>query len=578
MIGGFALYGASLHHPFVELDDSVLIYENPASQSFTWKNVKTVFTTYDPELYIPLTLLTFQFDNLIGGGQPFVFHLHSLFYHILNAWLMLVLLWMLTQSRMASGIAAAIFLVHPLHVEAVLWASARKDVLSSAFFLGSIILYLCSIRSKNRAAYFLSLLMFILGLLAKVSIIGLPVILLLIDWLEKRNFDKKCWIEKIPFFIIALVFGLIALHGKSHFSSLPFSTLALIGAKDIIASLQHFFWPLELTPIYAWKDPITIRSAAFFLPLIATLFLLIGSAFSLWRRSFIGGGILFFLVMLAPSFFNLIKGHDYYFTSDRYAYLPSIGILLILVTILTYLHHRFTGQKIFLPLLGSVFMPIVFGLSFLTLRQAAIWKNSETLSAHAAAQSPQSRVAHMWHGNALRDGGKFEEAILAYDAALLLGNDEQIHYNKALTLESIGDIDAAQISYEHAVLIRPSYALAWINLGRLFHAKGNLPRAHEAFEKARSADPTMAMAAYNLGVVQAEEGSYEAAIASYQAALKNNASLHDARVNLASALLTIGRLKEGMEELKRVLVEEPEHPIAVMLRQQLQERNVWTTE
>lgn len=149
------VYGASLHNQFVRLDDGLLIYENQAIQHINPQTIKTVFTTYDPELYIPLTLISYQVDYLLGGIDPFLYHLQNLFWHTLNALLVAWLAYLLIKKEWIALFVGVLFLVHPLHTEAVAWAAARKDVLSTFFFLASTITYLYY-RSEERQKYYIA--------------------------------------------------------------------------------------------------------------------------------------------------------------------------------------------------------------------------------------------------------------------------------------------------------------------------------------------------------------------------------------------------------------------------------------
>lgn len=137
-----ALYAASLQNDFVYWDDSLLIKENPIVRGLTWQNVKAAFSRYDPELYIPLTFLSYQATYMLSELDPFLYHLGNIFLHALNVILVLVLVYKLRRSRTEALVCAALFAIHPLHTEAVAWASGRKDLLSAFFFLLSVLTYL----------------------------------------------------------------------------------------------------------------------------------------------------------------------------------------------------------------------------------------------------------------------------------------------------------------------------------------------------------------------------------------------------------------------------------------------------
>src|SRR3989338_4850543 len=170
----FIVYGHSLWNGFVNWDDGLLIYENPIVQEFSFRSIYTAFTSYDPELYIPLTLLSYQWNHVVGGLNPFVYHLTNLILHAFNALFVAWIALLLGKNKWIAAVTGLIFALHPLHTEAVVWASSRKDVLAAFFALLSIGLYLLYQESGDRRSYLGSLVMFLLALLSKVSVILLP--------------------------------------------------------------------------------------------------------------------------------------------------------------------------------------------------------------------------------------------------------------------------------------------------------------------------------------------------------------------------------------------------------------------
>lgn len=237
IIGAFFLilliiYGSSLTNDFVRWDDGLLIYENPAIRSITPSTLKTIFTSYDPELYIPLTFFSYQIDYLIGGTHAAIYHAQNLLWHTLNALLVALLLWRLTRQGWPSLFGGLLFALHPLNTETVAWSSARKDVLSTFFFLVSLLSYLSYRTQKKRSAYAFSLLSFTLGLLSKVTVITLPVVLFLFDFREHRRWSGKMLVEKIPYLLLSVLFAVIATAGKS--GVLSASTLS----EKILLSLR----------------------------------------------------------------------------------------------------------------------------------------------------------------------------------------------------------------------------------------------------------------------------------------------------------------------------------------------------
>src|SRR3989338_1403578 len=343
-----ALYGHALTFDFVTLDDGILIYQNPAAQGFSWENLVRAFTTYDPELYIPLTLLTYQLDYAIGGTSPVIYHLSNLLWHAGNGVMVTVLVWLLLRSLgergfflgVSSGACPLIaifcgllFLVHPINTEAAVWASARKDLVSLFFFLLSLVMYIRYVAAESGKLeaggihYAMSIAAFGLALLAKVSAVMLPVILVLIDWYTGQRFDKRFMKNKIPYLILAVIFGIVAIYGKAGGRTAS----PLLGIASIFFSLRKYFFPRDLSVGYPFTGDITLVSPAFILPFLGVLAVCVFIGFC-FRRKWNAPvfGLLFFLVTIIPSLFNLSKGLVNYLVADRYVYLPQVGLVFVI--------------------------------------------------------------------------------------------------------------------------------------------------------------------------------------------------------------------------------------------------------
>lgn len=589
LASGFLIYRRTLFYEFVELDDPLLILENSAVQSFSSANLIKIFTTYDPELYIPLTFLSYQFDILIGGLNPFMIHLHNLLQHILNAGLFGLLCHQLIMNRPeARGVenpergaerraawalfAALLFLIHPIQVEAVVWATGRKDLLSATFFILSLLLYIRFVRKPTAMAYSGSLVAFFLGLLSKITVVSLPVVLLLIDWLEGRRISRQSLLEKIPYFTLAIVLGIVALFGKINAPDLSVLTRILAAAKSFTFSITKLFVPVGLSPMYAYSGTISMRSSDFVLSLtiVTTIICAVYALRKRWKPfSFCAA---FTMITFLPSFGNLIKNGDYYITSDRYAYIPSMGLFMLTGFLLSRAEKaaHASARKAALPVIVSFLLL----LSIISYNQSSVWKNSETLSRYVTQVSPNARLGHLWYGNALRDAGRIDQAIEEYDVALSFKDDAQMHYDRALAYEEKGMDDEAAADYKQALALSPRYALAHVNLGRLLYRRGEKESAKKHFEAAAGLAPHLAMPLYNLGVLEGELENFDRGAELYRQALERDPEMHDARANLAIALLQLGKTAEAVVQLKETLSRSPENATARALLQELVEKGI----
>lgn len=499
---------------FVSIDDGVLIYRNPIVRGVTLANIRASFSTYDPELYVPLTFLSYQLDYAVGGLAPPVYHATNLLLHALNAVLVALLVLRLTGRRWAALAAGTIFAIHPLHTEAVAWAAARKDLLSSTFFLLTVLSYLRWREDGRRRRYVASIIWFLLGLLAKVSIVVAPVILLLIDWLQGRRLERRAWIEKAPHAALSIVFGIVAIAGKSGGGALVLER-ALLGAKAAMFYLWKLAVPINLSVLYPYTKPITLAQPDLFFSLLALIALF---AFA-WLLRHRARSILFawtwYLLLLAPSFVNVAKGQevmrDVYFGSDRYAYLASIGVFLAACLAVDAVVEKKPRIIRFLCSLGVLGI-----LGTLTFRQSLVWRNTETLMAHALALYPNAHLAHSYRGQFLHEKGDDEGAVTAYRASLRIRPNATAAFSMGVSLERLGRIPEALAAYEEALAVSPGDLQSLINLGVLLLRTGQPERALLSFERAVEIDPALAIGHFNLGQAYEELGRPADSLAAYR--------------------------------------------------------------
>ncbi|MFA7682056.1 MAG: hypothetical protein WCX61_03435, partial [Candidatus Peribacteraceae bacterium] len=258
----FLAFGHSLQQGFAPVDDSFLLVENPAIRGITAENLKTVFTTYDPELYIPMVFVSYQLDYLIGGLDPFFFHLTNILLHILSALLVVRILRQLTGTTWLAWFSGFVFALHPLNTEAVVWLAGRKDLLSGVFFLGAMTLYLDAVKGK-RKALLASILLFLLALLSKViAVTFLGFIVLHMVLIERPRWNRKIAMRITPYAVLSVIFMIIAMGGKSRvLASTSLWDKVLVAAKSTVFYLQKFLWPTDLVMIYPLQGDLHLLQA-----------------------------------------------------------------------------------------------------------------------------------------------------------------------------------------------------------------------------------------------------------------------------------------------------------------------------
>lgn len=563
----FLVYGSTFGHEFVTWDDMGLIKENPHVREMTLATVKHVFSSYDPELYIPLTFLTYQVDYVLGGGSPVPFHLTNIVLHALNALLVMWLLYLLLGNGIIALGLGLLFALHPLNTEAVAWMSARKDTLSTFFFLIALIANLLFDERKDARMYMTSLLAFLLGLLAKVMIVMLPVVLILLDLLRGRPITKRSLIEKVPFFALSVIFGIIALFGKKEI--LVSSTLwqkILMAGKSTAFYLEKFVLPSGLSVMYPYGKTIKTFSVDFLLPLAITLLLIAAIVWFRKRKRAVSVGLAWFLLTLVPTFTNFAKGGEIYVASDRYAYVPMIGLLIAIGAIASGWLAQSRGVREYASKqrsLGAVTIFVLILFAWRSSVQASTWKTSEALYKNVLRSYPAAQAAHNNLGMEYLLQGKPNDALKQFDLALAIRSDHRTKVNRASALLRKGMVDAAMKEYEEVARLAPDLPDGHYGMGNIHRSSGRLGEAVMQYERALAADPTYTNALNNLGAVYIQLQDWDKAIATLQRSIELHPEFAASYYNLAGAYERSGMKAEAEAAYREAIRLEPEDPDAL---------------
>jgi tetratricopeptide (TPR) repeat protein len=557
-LAGFIIYAPVLNGDFLTWDDTLLVRDNPNVQHVNAQTIKNVFTSYDPELYIPLTFLSYQIDGAIGGMTPMIFHVTNLVFHILNALLVVLLLYLLIGNKWLALGLGAIFLLHPLNVESAAWISGRKDTLSTFFFLLSLIAWIQWRGSDRKIVYAASLALFLLGLLSKVMVITLPVILILFDLLERRPLSKKMIVEKIPFFALAVIFGIVALLGKT--SVLVTTTTGqkiLMACKSTVFYLFKFILPVNLSVMHPYNGIIRFSSPDFFVPVLLVL-LLLGVVAWTWKRyRLLSFGLIFFLLTLAPTFTNFAKGGDMYIASDRYAYIPMIGLLIVIGVLIERGMKRPTTVRAYTAQRNGMVAACAILLAFYgygTAVQASAWRTSEALYNQVLSVYPNARAAHNNLGMEYFMRNEPDAAIQEFDAALSIRSDAKTKANRAAALVMKGQLDEALLEYEEVQRLDSTLPDSYYGIGNIYQKRGEYLRAAVQYRAALAAQPDYANALNNLGAVYIQLQDWDNAIATLKESIRQRPDFVESYYNIAGAYEKKG-MKSEAEEMYRKAVE-----------------------
>ncbi len=554
----FCLYLPTLRDGFVSIDDGLLITQNPAVAELSPASVRYVFTSYDPELYIPLTFVSFQAEHALAGFRPVVYHFDNILLHCAAVMLVFAAAYVLSGKRkMAALVCALLFAIHPLQVEAVAWAAARKDLLSSFFFFASLLSWLHPWRERFNRWWVLSFVLFCLGLLSKVTVLTLPLILLLIGLRERKPWKELLW-PLAPFFGVSIVFALIALGGKSASLGIltPVQQLLLL-CKSLLFLLGKIVFPVPLSLLYQQRSPVTLLSPEFFMP-VAFAALLIASAWVLRRRCpWWGFCVLFFLLTFLPTAGTFAKLHYIFFASDRYGYIPSFAVFFLAGLGAQWLLSRTDGWR----RLALLIPPVLLCAAVLTVLQQRVWLSSVTLFAHAAAADPSSSFAYTNLGAAL-DAGKDitgAEADLQTAVRLDASNPAAAAKLGALYHEEGDDAHAqpllaagVQAAERQPVLAMEDLAPYYF-LGDFLFDQNKIDDGLGVYGRAAERAAAFAEARYNLGLKEEKYNRTDQAAEQYAEAIKLDPSYVPALYRLAALLAAQGKLPDAGALLQRVV-------------------------
>ncbi|HEU5396803.1 MAG TPA: tetratricopeptide repeat protein, partial [Verrucomicrobiae bacterium] len=462
---------------FVGYDDPGYYSQNAhVLGGFTTANIRWAFTNFETANWHPVTWLSLMFDADLFGNTPAGPHLTNVLLHTANVVLLLILLFQLTRRRWPAAVVAALFAVHPLHVESVAWVAERKDVLSTFFGLLALIgygRYATATGKSRRGFYAAALALFACGLMAKPLVVTLPFVMLLLDYWplgrltihDLRSTGVRLIVEKIPFFLLSAADCVVTVIAQKRGEAIVSTAQVSIPMRieNAVVSyaryLEKLFWPVSLATPYPhpqWWPAATVAVAV-------VLLLLASVAAVAFARKFRFGltGWLWFLGTFVPMIGLVQVGGAA--MADRYSYLPSIGIFLIVVWGGTLAVEKFPGARVPALILA---LAVLVGLSWRTREQIRFWKNDGTLFGHALAVTKDNYVASINYGVWLSKNGQPAEALhYYYDALKLATNDPTALYDIGNAFEKAGNWDEAIREYRLALQLSPSSPDILDNLG-----------------------------------------------------------------------------------------------------------------
>ena len=595
----------TLANSFIEFDDPGYVTRNyHVRRGLSWETVTWAFATAKTGNWHPLTWLSHALDCQIYGLNPLGHHLTSILLHTANTLLLFMVLRRATGALWRSALVAALFGLHPLRVESVSWAAERKDVLSGLFFMLTLWAYLkhvssvrcqvsgveagswvrkqgaeaeCGIHPTHRVScitfhvsrfYVLALLFFALGLISKPMVVTLPLVLLVLDYWPLRRVQSSKFkvptlrlvFEKLPFFILAVVVGIVTMIVQKrggNLESLPLSFRVSHAAVSYLSYCAKTLWPHHLAVFYPrppqWPAGLVIGGV---------LLLAAAGVLAFWqrhRRPYLLTGWLWYLVMLLPVCgLVAIGAHE---VANRYTYLPGIGLLLIAVWAGADLVQ---GRRYGKMVLAGMALVALMACGLSTLKEQRYWRTDKTLFERAYQTTSSNYVACIHLASALAAEGERTRALEYCRSAVAMHPNGNDGWNQmAVLLAEQGRMQEALSAANTAIRVEPEFAAeAYHNRGTIWQDLGNDAAAITDLEKTLQLDPEHLGARINLANLLAKKGEFNAAARHYQAALQLDPQHALAHYDLANLLARSGQPAQAVAHYERSLQLSPTNAAA----------------
>jgi tetratricopeptide (TPR) repeat protein len=566
-------------HEFVSFDDNEYVAQNlPVRSGLSLSGVRWAFTAMHSNNWHPLTWLSHMLDCELYGLNPAGHHVTNVLFHMANSLLLFLVLHRMTGALWRSGFVAALFALHPLHVESVAWVAERKDVLSTFFWMLTLWAYFRYSKRPRINRYLLVLLFFALGLLSKPMLVTLPFVLLLLDYWplgriqlaksteprvrSKNSVDLKSAtfsliLEKIPFLALAAMAAILTVFAQQKGGTVkalelfPLESRIANALTSYVSYIGKMIWPPPMAILYPYPDHFHIWGAAGAGLFLAGVTLLVIRV----RRShpYLAVGWLWYLGTLIPVIGLVQVGMQA--MADRYTYVPLVGLFMMVGWGVPDILKGWKYQKIILAVSSSVSL---FIFAILTWSQVQWWKSSITLFEHTVRVTSNNFLIHNKLGNVLFQKGEIGGAVAHYQEALRINSNFVEAYNNiGNAFIYKGDVQHAIDYYTKALSQAPDYADAHNNLGFALARQGKIAEAMTHYQEALRIKPDFAQAQYNLRMALADQRKNEEATAHVGKALGRKPGDADMHNNTGVALARQGKPKEALVEFAKALEIDP---------------------
>lgn len=589
----FLVYIPTFKNSLTNWDDGKYTTENPLISPLNMQTVKemffskTLYKRYWMGNYHPLTMLTLSINYALankdadGNPDPFGFQLVNILLHVFNTLLVLLIIRELFKNDYIAFFTALLFGVHALHVESVAWVAERKDVLYTFFYLLAFYLYAKYAKDKRWIFYILSFFSFLMSLLSKGQATSLAVTIILADYIYKRKLlNVRVILEKIPFLILALIFGLIAIEAQKQGNALqvvngnPLSQQIPVAMYGFTMYLLKLLLPLNLSAIYPYPDIINHTVPFYFWlgSIVVAVFLFwIYKAYKAEKRDVVFG-LMFFLLNIVLLLQLIPVGSAIY--ADRYSYIPSIGIHFLIAF---FIYKYFEKNKTVMISIVAVYAAV---LGVLTVNRIGDWKDSRTLWEDVTTKRPKSAVAWNNLGSEYNriskdyfDKGDFKDfkiykqkAIKCFDRAIKRKPDHKsAFYNRGFAKNELGkyEHDTAMVlsalkDMNYAITIDVSFKDAYMQRAAIYDWLGKYQQAIQDYNYAYSLDPNDPKLLINRGTTKGKMNNLQGAVDDFNKALQIDPNSAEAYSNRGLAYFYLNQYDKSLADYNRSISIKPD--------------------
>lgn len=561
----------------LSFDDHQYLVENRLVQNPGWASARRFLAeVLEPSTvqgyYQPLTMISLMLDYAAGGKTDYLvpFHRTSLVLHLANTALIIMILYLLFHEPVTAAVIGLLFGLHPMMVEPITWIGERKTLLAAFFALWSLVFYIYFARKNHWRFYAACLAMYILALLSKPTSIPLPMLMLLLDYWPLGRLKVRTILEKLPFFVVGAIFVVITYISQTRTCGTQLPTgnsllrITLTLCHNIVFYFYKMVWPVNLSSHYAFPVPFSLAHPVVLAGVIGTCILIPSLIISLrWTRAILMGWLFFFVAVLPTM---QIVGFSNVIASDKFAYLPAMGVLLVLAAFLGRFWKTEANAELLIRRLVIIALVLVLAVAeaIAARRQLVYWRDTESYYKYMLTLTPNVASLHFNLAFALESQQRLDEAEKHYRWAIQLDpNDPASYHNLACILQSQGRLEDAIEYYQQTLRLKPRNVNSYNNLSILLLTQGKLDEAVKLCYHALEIEPDYAPAHYNLGNILAKEGKLDDAVSHYRQAIRSDPQYAPAKCNLAIVLQKQGKFDEALNYYRQALRVDPDYVAAL---------------